>query len=84
MRPAGTAPRHYLQVTDLDGGVVYVVVVPSFLVLGHLLPGWTSNSKDSLPCAIRSCAELISYEISLAMITWILHKSGLSAVKRRS
>jgi NADH-quinone oxidoreductase subunit H len=63
---------HHLQVTDLDGGVLYVIAVSGLGILGILLAGWSSNNKYSLLGAMRSGAQMISYEISLALIMLLI------------
>ncbi len=63
---------HHLQVTDLNGGVIYVIAISGLSVFGILLAGWSSNNKYSLLGAMRSGAQLISYEISLAIIMLLI------------
>ncbi len=63
---------HNLQVTDLDAGVLYVIGVSGLGILGILLAGWSSNNKYSLLGAMRSGAQMISYEISLALIMLLI------------
>jgi NADH-quinone oxidoreductase subunit H len=63
---------HHLQVTDLNGGVLYVIAVSGLGILGILLAGWSSNNKYSLLGAMRSGAQMISYEISLAFIMLLI------------
>ncbi len=53
-----------LQAVDFNVGVFYVLAVSSLGVVGILLAGWSSNSKYSMIGAMRSGAQLISYEIS--------------------
>lgn len=63
---------HHLQVTDLPAGVLYVIAVSGLGVLGILLAGWSSNNKYSLLGAMRSGAQMISYEISLAFLMLLI------------
>ena len=53
-----------LQAVDFNVGVFYVLAISSLGVIGILLAGWSSNSKYSMIGAMRSGAQLISYEIS--------------------
>ncbi len=59
---------HNLVVADIDMGIPMIIAVNGFGVLGILLGGWSSNNKYSLLGALRSGAQMISYEISFAMI----------------
>lgn len=56
-----------LQAIDFDIGLLYVAAVSSLGVVGILLAGWSSNNKYSLIGAIRSGAQIISYELSVAL-----------------
>jgi NADH-quinone oxidoreductase subunit H len=56
-----------LQGLDFDIGVFYLSSVSSLSVIGILLAGWSSNNKYSLIGGIRSGAQIISYELSVAM-----------------
>ena len=53
-----------LQIVDMNIGVFFIVAVSSIGVLGILLAGWASNSKYTLIGAMRSGAQMISYELS--------------------
>ncbi|MBQ0068832.1 MAG: NADH-quinone oxidoreductase subunit H, partial [Bacteroidales bacterium] len=53
-----------LQIIDFNIGVFFIIAVSSIGVLGILLAGWSSNSKYTLIGAMRSGAQMISYEIS--------------------
>jgi len=63
-----------LQALDFDIGVFYVTAISSLGVIGILLAGWSSNNKYSLIGAMRSGAQIISYELSvgMALITMII------------
>jgi NADH-quinone oxidoreductase subunit H len=56
-----------LQALDFDIGILYVAAVSSLGVIGILLAGWSSNNKYSLIGAMRSGAQIISYELSVAL-----------------
>jgi NADH-quinone oxidoreductase subunit H len=54
-------------ITDLNIGILYVLALLSLGVYGVALGGWASNSKYSLLGAIRGAAQMISYELPLAL-----------------
>ena len=56
-----------LHAIDFDIGIMYVIAVTSLGVIGVLLAGWSSNNKYSLIGAMRSGAQIISYELSVGL-----------------
>ncbi len=56
-----------LQAFDPDIGLLFVASVSSLGVIGILLAGWSSNNKYSLIGAMRAGAQIISYELSVAL-----------------
>ena len=56
-----------LQIIDYNIGIFFILAVSSVGVLGILLAGWSSNNKYTLVGAMRSGAQMISYELSLGL-----------------
>lgn len=54
-----------LHITDLNIGILFVLAVSSIGILGVILGGWASNSKYPLLGALRSAAQMVSYEVAL-------------------
>jgi NADH-quinone oxidoreductase subunit H len=72
--------RTWMQLTDLNIGVLFVLAVSSMGVYGIALAGWSSNNKYSLLGSLRSSAQMISYELplSLAIASPLLLSNTLS------
>src|SRR5579863_3888006 len=72
--------KTYMQLTDLNIGVVFVLAISSMGVYGIALAGWASNNKYSLLGGLRSSAQMISYELplSLAIASPLLLSNTLS------
>src|ERR1035441_3213165 len=59
--------RTWMQLTDLNIGVLFVLAVSSMGVYGVAFAGWASNSKYALLGGLRSSAQMISYELPLSI-----------------
>jgi NADH-quinone oxidoreductase subunit H len=57
----------HFHVADLNVGILYVFAVSSLGVYGIIMAGWSSNNKYALLGALRSSAQMISYELSLGL-----------------
>lgn len=69
-----------LQGTDLNVGLFYVVAVSSISTVGVIMAGWASNNKYALFGAMRSAAQIVSYEIPavMSLLTVVMIVGSLS------
>jgi NADH-quinone oxidoreductase subunit H len=54
-------------ITDINIGLLFVLAISSVGVLALILAGWSSNSKYALMGALRSSAQMVSYEVSMGL-----------------
>jgi NADH-quinone oxidoreductase subunit H len=64
---AGRDTFRFIIAPNVDIGIVFIFAVTSLAVYAVILGGWASNSKYSFLGALRSSAQIISYEIPLGM-----------------
>ncbi len=55
-------------VADINLGILYILAISSLSVYGVLMGGWASNSKYAFLGALRSAAQMISYEVSIGFV----------------
>ena len=63
--------------TNVDAGLLYILMITSLSVYGVIIAGWASNSKYAMLGAMRSSAQTISYEIAMsAALVCVIMVSG--------
>jgi len=67
-------------IADINVGILYLFAISSLGVYGVIIAGWASNSKYPFLAALRSAAQMVSYEVSLGfvMITVLLCAGSLN------
>ncbi len=72
-----------LQVINFNIGIFFLIAVSSIGVLGILLAGWSSNNKFTLIGALRSGAQMVSYELSigLSVLTMVAFAGTMNVVE---
>ncbi len=67
-------------IADINVGILYIFAISSLGVYGIIMAGWASNSKYPFLAALRSAAQMVSYEVSIGfvMITVLLCVGSLN------
>jgi NADH-quinone oxidoreductase subunit H len=68
--PGGCAPQggsNFLQLAEINVGILYLLAVTSVGVYGIAIAGWASNNKYSMLGGVRATAQVISYELALGL-----------------
>jgi NADH-quinone oxidoreductase subunit H len=55
-------------IADINVGILYILAVSSLSVYGIIMAGWSSNSKYPFLAALRSAAQMVSYEVSIGFV----------------
>ena len=73
----------HLVISDINVGIMYLFAVSSLGVYGVIMAGWASNSKYPFLGALRSAAQMVSYEVSIGfvIITVLLCVGSLNLTK---
>ena len=70
-----------MEILDFNVGVFFMMAASSIGIVGILLAGWSSNNKYSLIGAMRSGAQMISYELSIGQADgWFIFKGHIPAM----
>tara|TARA_Y100000590_G_scaffold238461_1_gene268235 strand:- start:199 stop:1218 length:1020 start_codon:yes stop_codon:yes gene_type:complete len=72
-----------LVISDINVGIMYLFAISSLAVYGVIMAGWASNSKYPFLGALRSAAQMVSYEVSIGfvIITVLLCVGSLNLTK---
>ncbi len=78
--PFGTWDGMKIVLADIDVGILYLFAISSLGVYGIIMSGWASNSKYAFLGALRSAAQMVSYEVSIGfvLITVLLWTGSLN------
>ncbi|MFK8040466.1 MAG: NADH-quinone oxidoreductase subunit NuoH [Rickettsiaceae bacterium] len=62
----------YFVISNINVGILYLLSISSLGIYGIIIAGWSSNSKYAFLGAIRSSAQMISYEVSIGLVIVIV------------
>ena len=57
-----------IDIADINVGILYIFAISSLGVYGVIMGGWASNSKYPFLAALRSAAQMVSYEVSIGFV----------------
>ncbi len=66
--PFGESSWGMWVLSDIDVGILYLFAVSSLGIYGIVMAGWASNSKYAFLGALRSAAQMVSYEVSIGFV----------------
>ena len=70
------------MLANVDAGLLYIMAMTSMGVYGIIIAGWASNSKYAFLGAVRSAAQIVSYEIAMgfALVCVLMVAQSLNLV----
>ncbi|MGI9521639.1 MAG: NADH-quinone oxidoreductase subunit NuoH [Hyphomicrobiaceae bacterium] len=66
--PVNESEQGKWVISDMNVGILYVLAISSLGVYGVIMGGWASNSKYPFMGALRSAAQMVSYEVSIGLV----------------